>query len=211
MFPSYWEHILPVICVPRVAEPISIVICVSWVGEHISPGICVPWAEERISLVICVSRVGERISPEICAPQVGAQISLVIRVSRVGEHMSLVIWVSRVGERISLGIRVSKVGEHMSLVIYVSSVGERIPLAIWVKTRSSKSRKIGIFPKSLVHGFDKNWQFFRFYIIFRKNRPGKCVSRYSRKKKKVCVDYKNKKFKKSKNWVFPKVNSFGEK
>ena len=56
-------------------------------------------------------------------------------------------------------------GEHMSLAIYVYSVGERIPLAIWVKTRSSKSRKIGIFPKSLVHGFDKNWQFFHFYIL----------------------------------------------
>ena len=210
MFPSYWEHILPVICVPRVAEPISIVICVSWVGEHISPGICVPWAEERISLVICVSRVRERISPNICAPQVGAQISLGIRVSRVGEHMSLVIWVSRVGERISLGIRVSRVGEHMSLVIYVSSVGERIPLAIWVKARSLKSRKIGIFPKSLVHGFDKNWQFFHFYILGKIGQENVFHDILERKKKAYVV-YKNKKFKKSKNWVFPKVHSFGEK
>ena len=31
------------------------------------------------------------------------------------------------------------------------------------------------------------------------------------RKKKACVVYKNKKFKKSKNWVFPKVHSFGEK
>ena len=44
----------------------------------------------------------------------------------------------------------------MSLVRYVSRVGERIPLATCVKTRSSKSRKIGIFPKGLVHGFVKN-------------------------------------------------------
>ena len=79
--------------------------------------------------------------------------------------MSLVICVSRVGERISLGIRVSRVEEHMSLVIYVSRVGERIPLAICVKARSSKSRKIGIFPKGLVHGFVENWQFFHFYIL----------------------------------------------
>ena len=168
--------------------------------------------------------------------------------------MSLVIWVSRVGERISLGKRVSRVGEHMSLVIYVSSVGERIPLAIWVKTRSSKSRKIGIFPKSLVHGFDKNWQFFHFYILGkigqenvfhdileRKKRPERTIKTRSSKsrktgffqrsivlvknrlffhlfifgkvgresvfhdilqREKAFLDYKNKKFKKLKNWDF---------
>ena len=95
-------------------------------------------------------------------------------------------------------------------MIYVSSVGERIPLAIWVKTRSSKSRKIGIFPKSLVHGFDKNWQFFHFYILGKIGQENVFHDILERKKK-ACVVYKNKKFKQSKNWVFPKVDSFGEK
>ena len=111
--------------------------------------------------------------------------------------MSLVICVPQAGAQTSLGIR-------------VFSVGERIPLAIWVKTRSSKSRKLGISPKSLVHGFDKNWQFFHFYILGKIGRENVFHDILGRKKK-ACADYKNRKYKKSKNWVFPKVHSSGEK
>ena len=38
----------------------------------------------------------------------------------------------------------------------------------------------------------------------RQNRPGKCVSRYCKKKKTPLVDDKNKKFKKSKIGIFYK-------
>ena len=46
-----------------------------------------------------------------------------------------------------------------------------------------KSRK-GIFLKGLVHGFGQKLAIFQFFY-FRQNMPGKCVSRYSRKKKYV--------------------------
>ena len=42
---------------------------------------------------------------------------------------------------------------------------------------------------------------FSIFFHFRQNRPGKCFSRYSRKKN-AFRDYKNKKFKESKNWDF---------
>ena len=34
-----------------------------------------------------------------------------------------------------------------------------------IKRRSSKSRKIGIFPR-LVHGLVKKWQFFQLKFVF---------------------------------------------
>ena len=48
------------------------------------------------------------------------------------------------------------------------------------KKRSLKRRKIGIFPKGLVHGFGQKIVYFPFVFSFRHNMPGKCVSRYSK-------------------------------
>ena len=67
-----------------------------------------------------------------------------------------------------------------------------------MKTRSSKSRKIGIFPKGLTHRLGPKITIFPNFFFFRQYRPGKCLSRYFRNKKPFLA-YKNKKFKKSKN------------
>ena len=69
-----------------------------------------------------------------------------------------------------------------------------------IKTRSSKSRKIRIFSQGLVHNFGLKLSIFPSFC-FRQKRPGKCVSRYSRKKKRLST-LKNRKFKKSKNQNF---------
>ena len=53
-----------------------------------------------------------------------------------------------------------------------------------IKTRSSKGRKIGIFPKGLVHRFGQKLVIFPGFY-FRENRPEKCVLRYSRRKKRL--------------------------
>ena len=53
-----------------------------------------------------------------------------------------------------------------------------------IKTRSSKSRKIDIFPKGLTHGFGAKMAIFPT-SIFRKYRPGKCLLWYSRAKKRL--------------------------
>ena len=52
-----------------------------------------------------------------------------------------------------------------------------------VKTRSSKRRKIEIFPKALTHGFGRIMAIFQ--TIFREYRPEKCVIRYCRTKKRL--------------------------
>ena len=51
------------------------------------------------------------------------------------------------------------------------------------KTRSSKSRKIEIFPKGLTHGFGPKMAIFPTFFL-RQYRPGKCLLRYSRTKKR---------------------------
>ena len=53
-----------------------------------------------------------------------------------------------------------------------------------IKTRSSKSRKIDIFPKGLTHGFGPKMAIFSTFF-FRQYRPGKCLLRYSRTKKRL--------------------------
>ena len=71
-----------------------------------------------------------------------------------------------------------------------------------MKTRSSKSRKIDIFPKGLTHGFGpKGAVFLPFFLgnIGQKNVFYDILER-----KNDFVGYKNKKFKKSKNWHFSK-------
>ena len=53
-----------------------------------------------------------------------------------------------------------------------------------MKTRSKRNRKIGFFPKGLVHGFGPKMGFFPpFY--FRQIRQEKRLWRYSRKKKRL--------------------------
>ena len=64
-----------------------------------------------------------------------------------------------------------------------------------IKTNISKSRKIEIFPKGLVHGFGQQLVIFLFYY-FRACRPGKCLLRYFEQKHPF-LSYKNKKLKKS--------------
>ena len=67
-----------------------------------------------------------------------------------------------------------------------------------IKTRSSKSRKIHIFPKGLTHGLVPRMAIFPTVFFFRQERPGKCLLRYSRTKN-VFLFYENKNLKKSKN------------
>ena len=63
----------------------------------------------------------------------------------------------------------------MSFTIFQS---EKTPFQA-IKTRSSKSRKIDIFPKGLTHRFGPKMAIFETFL-FRQYRPGKCLSRYSR-------------------------------
>ena len=53
-----------------------------------------------------------------------------------------------------------------------------------IKTRSTKSRKIDIFPKGLTHRFGPTMPFF-FTCFFWQYRPGKYPLRYSRTKKRL--------------------------
>ena len=51
-----------------------------------------------------------------------------------------------------------------------------------IKTRSSKRRKIHIFPKGLTHCFGPKMAIFQPFLL-RQYRQGKCLLRYSRRKK----------------------------
>ena len=53
-----------------------------------------------------------------------------------------------------------------------------------IKTGNSKSRKIDIFPKGLTHGFGPKMAISQT-LFFRQYRLGKCLLRYSRKKKRL--------------------------
>ena len=53
-----------------------------------------------------------------------------------------------------------------------------------IKTRSSKSRKIDIFPKGLTHGVGLKMAIFPT-CFFRQYKPAKCLLRYSRTKKRL--------------------------
>ena len=65
------------------------------------------------------------------------------------------------------------------------------------KKQKFKKLKKWIFPKGLVHGFGQKSAIFPPFN-FRQNRAEKCVLRYSRRKN-AFLDYKDKKFTKSKN------------
>ena len=58
-----------------------------------------------------------------------------------------------------------------------------------IKIRSSKSRKIDIFPKVLTHGFGPKMANFSTFF-FTQYRPVKCLLRYSRAKKSFPRLYK---------------------
>ena len=65
----------------------------------------------------------------------------------------------------------------MSFTIFQN---EKAPLYS-IKTRSSKIRKIDIFPKRLTYAFGPKMTIFPSFC-FRQHRPGKCLLRYSRTK-----------------------------
>ena len=72
-----------------------------------------------------------------------------------------------------------------------------------IKAGSPKSGKIDIFLKWLTHiGFGAKMAIFSSFF-FGQYMPEKCLLRYSRAKKRF-LGYKNKKFKRSKNWHFSK-------
>ena len=70
-----------------------------------------------------------------------------------------------------------------------------------IKTRSSKSRKMAIFPKGLTHGFGPKMTIFPTSFFFKQYRPGKYFYDIL-ERKNAFLGYKNKKFKKSKNGHF---------
>ena len=72
-----------------------------------------------------------------------------------------------------------------------------------IKSRSSKSRKIDIFPKGLVHGFGPKWVIF-FFTFCLSNIGREFVFYHILERKIAFLGYKNKKFRKSKNWEFSK-------
>ena len=52
------------------------------------------------------------------------------------------------------------------------------------KRKSSKRRKIDIFPKGLTHGFGPKMAIFPTFL-FRQYRPGQCLLQYFRTKKRL--------------------------
>ena len=85
---------------------------------------------------------------------------------------------------------------------FMTFYNEKTPLEA-IKTRSSKSRKIDIFPKGLTPWFSsKNGHFSNFF--YWGNIGQENVFYDILKWKNAFLRYKNKKFKKSKNWYFLK-------
>ena len=68
------------------------------------------------------------------------------------------------------------------------------------KQEVQKVEKLRFFQRGSSMLLAKNWPFSMFFWQY---RPGKCVLQYSRTKN-AFLSYKNKKFKKSKNWHFSK-------
>ena len=80
-----------------------------------------------------------------------------------------------------------------------------------IKTTSSKTLKIDIFPQGLTHGFGPKMVIFPTFFLG--NAGQENVFYETLERKNAFLGYKNKKFKNSKNWHFSKgVNSwFGSK
>ena len=66
-----------------------------------------------------------------------------------------------------------------------------------IKTRSSKSGKIDIFPKGLTHGFGPKWPFFQLFFLGNVGQENVFYDILERKN--AFLGYKKKKFKNSKN------------
>ena len=71
-----------------------------------------------------------------------------------------------------------------------------------MKTISSKSRKIDIFPKRVTHGFRPTMAIFKLFFLG--NNEQENVFYDILERKNAFLGYKNKEFKKSKNWHFSK-------
>ena len=94
----------------------------------------------------------------------------------------------------------------------VNDILERKKTFLGYNNKEFKKSKNWHFSKGINPWFwSKNGHFSNFF--FRQYRPGKCLLRYSRTKKHLFLGYKNKKFKKFKNWHFSKglSRAFGPK
>ena len=76
-----------------------------------------------------------------------------------------------------------------------------------IKTRNSKSRKIDIFPKGFTHGFGPKMPIFQ--LFWGHYKPGKCLLRYSRTKKRPFQAIKTKSLKSRKKAIFRKGLTHG--
>ena len=79
---------------------------------------------------------------------------------------------------------------------------ERNNVFLGEKTKSSKRRKIDIFPKGLTHGFSPKKAIFRTFFLGKKGQNNIIYDIVE--KKNTFLGYKNKKFKKSKTSHFYK-------
>ena len=96
----------------------------------------------------------------------------------------------------------------MSFTIFQS---EKTPFQD-IKIRSSNSRKIDIFIKGLTHAYGPKMAIFET-LFFRQYRPGKCLLRYSRAKKRLFSLQQQEVPKVEKIKIFPKglTHGFGPK
>ena len=69
-----------------------------------------------------------------------------------------------------------------------------------IKKKSSKSRKIHIFPKGLVHCFGQKWPFFNLFVLGNIGQENVFYDIIERKNN--LLGYKNKKIKNSKKFHF---------
>ena len=79
--------------------------------------------------------------------------------------------------------QISMLGKISQKNVFTIFLKEETPFQT-VKTKSSKSQKIEIFPKGLVHGFGQILVIFPEFD-FKENDPEKCLLGYSRRKKRL--------------------------
>ena len=95
-------------------------------------------------------------------------------------------WVNPFGK-----ISIEKNG-HISNFFFLGNIGQEN-----VKTRSSKTQKIQIFPKGLTNDLVQKWPLFQLFFLGNQSREN--VHYDILQRKYAFLGYKNKKFKKSKN------------
>ena len=79
---------------------------------------------------------------------------------------------------------------------------ERNNAFLGYKNKKFKIPKIGIFPKGLIHGFSPKMAIFPTYFLLTIGQENVFYDILERRN--ACLGYKNKKFKKLKNWHFSK-------